>query len=140
MKLYPFIEAEKVGQRNVGRACQLLKVSPFRLLRRPQQRTRYSSAGGRRADRPDQGLELPQSVLARLVGRRTGLMSTRFNTRSDRRALMPMIEHRWLPRGSPKPAVHEHRHSQARLLPHCAQGASATLPILTRVRMRRPLS
>lgn len=24
---YPFIEAEKVGQRNVGRACQLLKVS-----------------------------------------------------------------------------------------------------------------
>ncbi len=27
MKLYPFIEAEKVGQRNVGRACQLLKVS-----------------------------------------------------------------------------------------------------------------
>ncbi len=27
VKLYPFIEAEKVGQRNVGRACQLLKVS-----------------------------------------------------------------------------------------------------------------
>ena len=27
MKLYPFIEAEKVEQRNVKRACELLEVS-----------------------------------------------------------------------------------------------------------------
>jgi hypothetical protein len=35
---YPFIEAEKVGDHNIKRACELLGVSPFRLLRRPRRR------------------------------------------------------------------------------------------------------
>jgi hypothetical protein len=35
VNVYPFIEAEKARQRNVKRACELLKVSGAALLCRP---------------------------------------------------------------------------------------------------------
>jgi hypothetical protein len=36
VNVYPFIEAEKAQQHNLKRACQLLEVSPVRLLRPPR--------------------------------------------------------------------------------------------------------
>ena len=32
MNVYPFVEAEQAGQRNVGKACALLEALPRRLL------------------------------------------------------------------------------------------------------------
>jgi len=51
---YPFIEAEKVQRRNVKRACELLKVSPCRLLRSAEEPALHKAAGGRRAGPPGQ--------------------------------------------------------------------------------------
>jgi hypothetical protein len=51
---YPFIEAEKAQQRNVKRACELLR-SPRRLLRRPRGPALQPGPRRRGADRADHG-------------------------------------------------------------------------------------
>jgi hypothetical protein len=47
VRVYPFIEAEKAGRRNVARACALLKVSRaafYQYLSGPSQRDRDDAA------------------------------------------------------------------------------------------------
>ena len=55
MNVYPFIEAEKAQQRNVKRACQLLKVS---------RAAYYAAQDGRPSDRGRQDAELTTRIAA----------------------------------------------------------------------------
>ena len=55
MRLYPFIEAEKSEQRNVKRACELLKVS---------RSAYYAARGDEPSDRARQDAELAARVKA----------------------------------------------------------------------------
>ena len=55
MNCYPFIEAEKVQQRNVKRACELMKVS---------RSAYYAARGDEPSDRARQDAELAARVQA----------------------------------------------------------------------------
>jgi hypothetical protein len=55
VRLYPFIEAEKTRQRNVKRACELLKVS---------RSAYYAARGDEPSDRVRQDTELAAQVSA----------------------------------------------------------------------------
>ena len=55
MNVYPFVEAEKAQQRNVKRACELLKVSRAAC---------YAARGGQPSDRDRQDAELTVRITA----------------------------------------------------------------------------
>jgi hypothetical protein len=55
VSVYPFIEAEKAQQRNVKRACELLKVS---------RAAYYAARGGQPSDRDRQDAELVTRIKA----------------------------------------------------------------------------
>ena len=55
MNCYPFIEAEKAQQRNVKRACELLKVS---------RAAYYAARSGRPSDRDRKDAELTTRIAA----------------------------------------------------------------------------
>ena len=73
MNCYPFIEAEKAQQRNVKRACELLKVS---------RSAYYAARNGRPSGRARQDAELAACVQDGARGNRRAVTALRGSTRS----------------------------------------------------------